>query len=70
MSKGHDAQALAFRQSLVNVRREASRRAERRHIQSCFLFLKMGKQVATPWRGETVQDLWNEYHKIFRYGNR
>jgi len=27
-------------------------------------------QVATPWRAETVQDLWNEYRNIFRYGNR
>jgi len=27
-------------------------------------------QVATPWRGETVQDLWNEYRNIFKFGNR
>jgi len=27
-------------------------------------------QVATPWRGETVQDLWNEYSNIFKFGNR
>ena len=29
-----------------------------------------GLQVATPWRAETVQDLWNEYRNIFQYGNR
>lgn len=23
-------------------------------------------QVATPWSGETVQDLWNEYRNIFK----
>lgn len=28
------------------------------------------KQVSTPWRGDTVQDLWNEYRNIFKYGNR
>ena len=27
-------------------------------------------QVATPWHAQTVQDLWNEYSKIFKYGNR
>ena len=28
------------------------------------------QQVSTPWRGETVQDLWNEYRNIFKFGNR
>jgi hypothetical protein len=27
-------------------------------------------QVATPWSGQTVQDLWNEYRNIFKFGNR